>query len=313
MAEPTSPDLLDQISRMASGDRALYAGLLDSAGGVAVNLCLAGLILAATIWLSGRLSTLAKRAIEGVSRRHGPDPTLQTFVGSVTRYLVVIIGMIAVLQQLGVKATSVIAVLGAASLAIGLALQGALSNVAAGVMILLLRPYRVGDQVMINGQLGRVRALDLFSTKLSALDNLDVFVPNGKVFGEIVINYSTPRSRRFELQVGIDYEDDIDLALRLLSEIAEAEPRILKEPKPWAKVVALADSAVTLELRAHTKVADWMDTRFDTLKQIKETFEANGLSFPFPQQTASEREPKIVTGPSADPPLATARSPRLKP
>lgn len=285
------PDLIHQVQLAFTGDRTVLAGLVSGAGALAVNLVIAGLILWFTIWLSGRLSRVAREGIGKLNRHHPADPTLQAFVGSLVRYIVVIIGLIAVLQQLGVKATSVIAVLGAASLAIGLALQGALSNVAAGVMILLLRPYRVGDQVMINNVLGKVKGLDLFSTRLANLDDLDVFVPNGKVFGEIVINYTSSGRRRFELMVGVDYDDDLDLALQTMLEIADADPRILKDPKPWAKVIALADSSVTLQLRAHTKATDWNDTRYDTLKAIKHAFEARGLSFPYPQQTVSERSP----------------------
>ena len=300
-----SPDVLHQLTRAVAGDRVVLAGLVDNAGALAVNIVAAAAILAATIWLSGRLSILARAAIGRVSRNHAPDPTLQAFAGSMTRYVVVTVGVIAVLQQLGVQATSVIAVLGAASLAIGLALQGALGNVAAGVMILLLRPYHVGDEVMINGKQGRVKALDLFSTRLADPENLEVFVPNGKVFGEIIVNYTTPGHRQFELTVGIDYEDDIDLGIALLQEIAEREPRILKKPRPWAHVTALAVSSVQLTLRAHTRIPDWNDTRADTLKAIKQTFEARGLSFPIPQQAASERnlEPAAPKAPrpSAEP------------
>jgi small conductance mechanosensitive channel len=271
-------DIVRELTRAATGDRVVIAGLVDAAGSVAMNLVIAALILAATLWLANHLSSLARRGISGVIRRQPPDPTLQAFVGSLTRYVIIIIGMIAVLQQLGVKTTSVIAVLGAASLAIGLALQGALSNVAAGVMILLLRPYRIGDHVMIDGKLGQVKALDLFSTRLSDPENLDIFVPNGKVFGTMVINYSSPGRRRFELEVGIAYDDDPDLALRLMREIAGRDSRILKEPAPWTKVVGLADNTVRVMLRAHTAVADWQDAKFDTLKAIKQTFEARGLT-----------------------------------
>src|SRR6185312_9563691 len=172
--------------------------MADAAGGLAVNLALAGLILAGTLWAASWLSTLAGRAIQRAHRHSPPDATLQSFVTSLVRYVVVIIGLIAVLQQLGVKATSVIALLGAGSLAIGLAMQGSLSNVAAGVMLLVLRPYRVGDVVEINGKVGTVRRLDLFMTELSDPDDLNVFMPNGKVFGEMIVNYSTPSRRRME-------------------------------------------------------------------------------------------------------------------
>lgn len=288
--ETPAADLTQQIGRLASGDREIISTLLAIGGELAVNLALAALILVVTLWLSGRFSKIARRAIERMTRHHQADKTLETFVGSLVRYLVVAVGLIAVLSQLGVKTTSVVAVLGAASLAIGLALQGALSNVAAGVMLLVLRPYRIGDEVLISGQLGVVRSMDLFATRLVLLDGLDVFVPNGKVFGELLINYSTPARRRIEWDIGIDYDDDIDHAIAVLRRIAEADPRVLKSPGPWVKVAALADSAVTIRLRCWTTVEDWLATRHDLLKTIKQTFDAEGLTFPFPQQTASVRE-----------------------
>src|SRR4051812_17973989 len=170
--------------------------MADAAGGLAVNLTLAALILAGALWAAGALSRLTARGIARAHPHHRTDTTLQSFLASLVRYLVIVIGLIAVLDQLGVKATSVIAVLGAASLAIGLALQGALANVAAGVMILVLRPYRVGDSVRIDGQEGKVRGLDLFSTRIADPDNLNVFVPNAKAFGEIIVNQTSPTVRR---------------------------------------------------------------------------------------------------------------------
>ena len=291
------PNLIERAELLFSGDRAMLAALIDLGGAVAVNLVLAGIILAVTLWLSGKLSMLARRGIGRAQRKHGPDQALQNFIGSLVRYLGIAIGLIAVLQQLGVKATSVIAVLGAASLAIGLALQGALSNVAAGVMLLVLRPYRAGDQVLINGQLGVVKSMDLFSTRLKSLDGLDIFVPNGKVFGELLINYTTTPHRRFEWDIGIDYDDDIDLAIDLLLKIADEEPRIVKQPAPWAKVASLADSAVVIRFRAWTTPDDYLATSHDVLKTVKQTFDANGLHFPFPQQTASTREGTSLVAP----------------
>ncbi|MCC7268994.1 MAG: mechanosensitive ion channel [Caulobacteraceae bacterium] len=294
-------DLIQRAALLFSGDRAMLATLVNMAGALAVNLVLAGIILAITLWLAGRLSKVARRAVQRAGRNHPPDQTLQAFIGSLVRYVVIAVGLIAVLQQLGVKATSVIAVLGAASLAIGLAVQGALSNVAAGVMLLLLRPYRAGDAVRLNDQMGEVKSMDLFSTRLVSPEGLDIFVPNGKVFGELLINYSTPKLRRFEWQVGIDYDDDVDLALRLLLEIAERDPRIVRAPAPWAKVTGLGESAVNLTLRAWAANADLGEAAHDTLKAIKQTFEAHGLTFPYPQQTASEREPKTIdAGPPAE-------------
>ena len=286
--EPTLPPFVEQARRLVFGDRELLSHAADAAGGLAVNLALAGVILAATLWASNWLSQLTARAIERAHRKTPPDTTLQSFAASLVRYLVIVVGAIWVLQQLGVKATSVIAVLGAASLAIGLALQGALANVAAGVMLLILRPYRVGDVVEINGRTGSVRGLDLFSTRLSNSENLNVFVPNAKAFGEIIINLSSPPTRRAQLDFTIDYRDGVDRALELMAACAAAEPRVVAKPAPWAKLTDMTERGLTVSLRAWIAPKDFEDTRFDLMKAVKDRLEAAGFSFPYPHQVAVE-------------------------
>ena len=283
-----------RLTDALSGDPAVWRDLIGSIGGFAVSLVIATLILLATLWASGWAARVVRRAIDRLPSKSPNDTTLQSFASSVTRWGVIIVGLIAVLQQLGVQTTSILAVLGAASLAIGLALQGALSNVAAGVMILILRPYRVGDVVEINGRSGKVKALDLFGTFLSDADNLDVFVPNSKVFGEVIINYSTPSSRRMELNFRVDYADDLDQALAVLLACAAADTRVLAKPPPDANVTALADSAVTLTLHAWAPVADYWSVRFDMIKRVKEALDAAGLSIPYPHQVAVEKTKRPV-------------------
>ncbi|HEV7384028.1 MAG TPA: mechanosensitive ion channel family protein [Phenylobacterium sp.] len=285
------PPFVEQARRLLFGDGELLRHAADAAGGLAVNLALAGLILAGTIWASNWLSRLTARAIARAHRRAPEDTTLQTFAASLVRYFVFVVGLVGVLQQLGVKATSVIAVLGAASLAIGLALQGALANVAAGVMLLILRPYRVGDGVEIHGKQGTVKGLDLFSTRLSNAENLSVFVPNAKAFGEIIVNQSAPASRRAQLDFTIDYEDDLDQALELLLACAAAEPRVAAKPAPWAKLTALTERGVTVSLRVWTSPKDLEDTQYDLLKTVKERLEADGFSLPYPHQVSVEARP----------------------
>jgi small conductance mechanosensitive channel len=263
--------------------------LITMGGELAVNLLLAALTLIATAWLSGFLSKLIKNGIARYSQHHSGDTTLSSFVGSIVRYGIWIIGLIAVFQQLGVQTTSILAVLGAASLAIGLALQGALSNVAAGVMLLVLRPYRVGDVVEIYGRTGTVRNLDLFVTQMTAADGLRLTVPNSKVLGEMIINYTTSGKRRMELHFGIDYEDDLDKALAVLLDVAGDEPRLLENPAPWARVTALQDSSVRVTLRAWTNSDDIGDAEADMIKAIKERFDAEGLIFPYPHQVGLSR------------------------
>lgn len=295
MADPTPDNLLRTTEAAFSGDPVMLRQLAATAGAFSVRLLVAGLILVVTLWLARRVSSAAQAGVARMHRKtHPEDRTLETFVGALVKYLVIAIGLIAVLQQLGVQATSVLAVLGAASLAIGLALQGTLSNVAAGIMILLLRPYRTGDRVELNGRQGVVTGLDLFNTELRDYDGLTLYLPNGKVFGEMIVNITQAGRRRIDLTFGIDYADDVDIALRLLKEIAGAEPRVFPEPAPWAKVTALADSSVSVTLRCWAKPDDWQDAKFDLTRQVKQTFEANGLSFPYPHQVSIERRAPAV-------------------
>lgn len=232
---------------------------------------------------------------------------LQGFVSSLARYGVIVIGLIAVLQQIGVQTTSVLAVLGAASLAIGLALQGGLSNVAAGVMLLLLRPYRIGDAVKIGAVAGTVNGLDLFVTRLHDVDNSVVFIPNSKAFGDIITNYSMPEQRRVEIDFNIDYEDDIEVALGALRKAATAEPRIVGEPAPWAKVTALGNSAVTITLRAWTSPTGYQDTKFDLIKAAKGALEREGVTFAYPHQVTVEFRPWKPPKSAADQPASVQR------
>lgn len=297
MAEPAkdpAAPFLDMVGMALSGDPVMMRNLAATLGSFSVRILVAAVIFTVTLWLANRLAKGAERAVGRIHRAHATDNTLPAFVGGLVKYLIIAIGLVAVLQQLGVQATSVIAVLGAASLAIGLALQGTLGNVAAGVMILLLRPYRIGDRVELNGRQGVVRGMDLFNTKLLDYDGMTLYLPNGKVFGEMIVNISQAGRRRIDLTFGVDYEDDLDLALRLLVEIAKADPRVMAEPAPWSRVTALADSSVSVTLRCWTTPDDWMNTKFDLVKQVKERFEAEGLSFPYPHQVAVDRAVRKV-------------------
>ena len=307
--DPATP-FFEMAGMALSGDPVMLRSLAATLGSFSMRLLAALLILAVTLWLARKLGKLAEKALTRLPHHQQPaDGTLATFVSTLVKYVVVAIGLVAVLQQLGVQATSVLAVLGAASLAIGLALQGTLGNVAAGVMILLLRPYRAGDRVELNGRQGKVVGMDLFNTKLLDYDGLTLFLPNGKVFGDMIVNISQSGRRRVELTFGVDYEDDLDLALATMLQVAAAEPRVLAKPAPWAKVTASGDSAMNVTLRCWTTPDDWMDTRYDMLKAIKEAFDDVGLSIPYPHQvemTRDEFRPKPVPAKTA------ARKPRPK-
>lgn len=283
---PPIAALSDTVAGLATGGVPAWRSLLDGALHLGFNLLLAAAILAATLWAARWASRLARGATARLHREHGPDLVLQNFIGSLVRYAVMVIGVVAMLQQLGVRTTSVIAVLGAASLAIGLALQGGLTNVAAGVMILILRPFRVGDRVEIVGHTGIVRALDLFVTRLTDCDGRLVIIPNGKAFGEVIVNHTGPALVSFTVDCGIDYGDDVDKALDVLLACARAEKRIAADPPPWAKLTALNDSAVVVTLRAWTAAADVLQNRYDMLKSVKTAFDAAGLTFAYPHQVS---------------------------
>jgi small conductance mechanosensitive channel len=259
----------DQLSEVETVARKFA----EASGDLAVNLVVAALIFVITIWASRWLSKLARR-MTGRVRRHGPpDATLQSFAGSLTRYVVLTVGFVAVLQQLGVQTTSIIAVLGAASIAIGLALQGALGNVAAGVMILLFRPYRVGDTIKVAGQEGVVRLLDLFVTELATADNVRVIVPNGKVFGDVIINTSAHATRRVDIVFKVDLKRPIDPVLDALREAAAHDARVLKAPEPTIEIVNVSEGWVEAALHVWAKSTDHGALRSDFYLLARRTIE----------------------------------------
>ncbi len=298
------PGLLRQAQTSIGTPTLVWSKLIDTGGNLAINLTVAVVILAVTIWASGWAAKLTRQAFGRVGFKHRPDAMLQTFAASLARNVVLIVGLIEVLSQLGIRTTSIVAVLGAVSLAIGLALQGALSNVASGVLILVFRPFRVGDRVCIAGKEGTVRALEWFTTEIADPDNVRVIVPNGKVFGDVIVNYTRHENRRVELDFRIDFEDDVDLALKVLTETAEADPRVLKLPKPWAKLTKIGDSALTVTLRAWVSPTDYWDGRFDLLKEVRGRLLEAGMHFPYPHQVGLTRQEALGGPAEAQPPSA---------
>ena len=257
--------LTARLAQTVATDETLVHRFLSAAGDLAVNLVVAVIILTITWWAARWASGLVRRLIARVHSGGPPDVTLQSFAGSATRYIVMIVGLIAVLQQLGVQATSILAVLGAASLAVGLALQGTLSNVAAGVMLLLFRPYRVGDTVEIAGRTGTVKALDLFVTELATPDNLKVVLPNGKVFGDVIVNTSYHSRRRVDATFRVDNKRDVPALLTGLKARAEANPLILKEPAPVVEVTGVSEAFVEGAVRAWVEAGDFGLVKADLL------------------------------------------------
>jgi small conductance mechanosensitive channel len=226
-----------------------------------------------------------ERLVRSATQRNDKlDATLVTVFGRVARWAVIVFTLIAVLDRFGVQTTSLVALLGAAGLAVGLALQGALSNVAAGVMILGLRPFRIGDAVDIGGTVGAVEDVGLFVTKMRTFEGVPVFMPNGRIWGNEIKNFSRAERRRIDLTVGVGYGDDLDRALAALTAVVADEPRILADPEPLVKVNALGDSAVDLLVRVWTLPADFLATQMDLTKAVKQRLDAEGISIPFPQR-----------------------------
>ncbi|HRD26776.1 MAG TPA: mechanosensitive ion channel family protein [Caulobacter sp.] len=289
------------------GDESLLHKFTDAAGDLAVNLVIGTIILVLTLWASSWFAGLTRRAMNRLPGRRTPDLTLQTFVASMVRYVILVVGFVAVLQQLGVKTTSIVAVLGAASLAVGLALQGALSNVAAGVMILLFRPYRVGDLIETGGKKGIVRALDLVITELATADNLKIVIPNNKVFGDVIVNHSHHSQRRVDVTFRIPAAADMAGIMAGVLARARANPLVLDDPEPSVSVTLLAEAAVEIEVLAWTRSADHAAVRADLLLTAKLIEAGQDASLP-PLPKAPLSPPAPAKGPPAG-----RRSPRSRP
>lgn len=213
------------------------------------------------------------------------DDLVRSFVANIAKYLVTVVVVIAVLSNLGVEIASLVAVIGAVGLAIGFALQGVLGNVAAGVMLLIFRPFKVGDFVEAAGYSGTVKGLTLTTVELATADNVQVILPNGQVWGAAIKNYSFHDTRRVDLAVGIGYEDDIDGAHSAIMDEINADTRALKDPAPQIAVVELGDNAVQLTVRVWCQSGDYWPLRFDLLKRLKERLDTDGVSIPYPQRT----------------------------
>jgi small conductance mechanosensitive channel len=227
---------------------------------------------------------LSKKVYAAVGKTGKIEDTIARFVRQMVKILVIIVTLLAVLGQFGIETTSIIAVLGAATLAIGLALQGTLSNVAAGVMLLIFRPFKVGDAVSVAGNVGAVEEIGIFTTIMKTFDGIHVNVPNGKIWGSEVTNFSINPTRRHNMVFGIGYGDDMDKAVEIIRGILEADERVLKDPAPVVEVDELADSSVNIIARPWTVSSDFWGVKWDTIKKVKKEFDAQGISIPFPQR-----------------------------
>ncbi len=244
------------------------------------------LLGALAVIIVGRiLAGSLRKSVSRLMDRSETDPTLAQFLGSLVYYLVLVSAAVAALGMIGIQMASVLTILATAGLAVGLALQGTLSNVAAGVMLLIFRPFKVGDVVEAGGgPTGKIESIGLFSTAMNTPDNVHIVVPNSAIYGGTIKNYSHHPTRRVDLLMGISYDDDIGIAVNTIKQVLDAEPRVLKDPAYQVAVAELADSSVNLVVRPWCKGEEYWNVRFDLTRNLKEQLEAAGCSIPYPQQ-----------------------------
>ena len=237
------------------------------------------LILVVGRWVAKLLKNVVRRMME----KSKSDPTLVAFVVNLTYIALLTFVIIAALSQLGVQTASFIAVVGAAGLAIGLALQGSLANFAGGVLLLIFRPFKTDDVIEAAGVLGVVEEIQLFTTTLKTPDNKKVIIPNAKLTGDNITNYSAKKVRRVDMTVGVSYEADLKKTKEVLRDVLAADERILEDPAPTIGVVELGDNSVNFVVRPWTETPNYWDVYFDTMQAIKERLDAEGIGIPFPQ------------------------------
>jgi len=237
------------------------------------------------ILILGRIAAgIGRKVVRKVLEKSKTDPAVVSFVGSMIYFLILIFAVLAALAKFGIQTASFVAILGAAGFAIGFALQGSLANFAAGVLILVLRPFKVGNFIDGAGVAGTVKAIQLFTTVLATPDNIKIMVPNGKLFGDTIKNFSGFDTRRVDLVIGIGYTSDIQKANDVLINLVKEDTRILSDPPPKVAVSELADSSVNFVVRPWVKRQDYWGVKFDLTRKIKEAFDENGIEIPFPQQ-----------------------------
>jgi small conductance mechanosensitive channel len=254
--------------------------LINMALPFASNLVIAAAIYLVGSWLVRRLTGLMR----GVSKKRQLDEALSEFVISIISVVLTFIVALIALEQLGLDTTSLLALLGAAGLAVGLALKDSLSNFAAGVMLILFKPFKTGDFVEAAGIAGVVERITIFSTQLRTGDNRQIIVPNSGIYGDVITNFSAKPTRRVDLVIGIGYDDNIKQARDIIQAILDQDERILKDPAPVIVVGELGDSSVNLLVRPWVKTADYWAVYWHLLETIKMTFDDKGISIPFPQR-----------------------------
>ncbi len=268
------------VNELELADMQKYLDLVSTHGAT----FLIQLLTAAAIFIIGkRVARWVTNVAVGTMRKNDVEKELLGFVDSLMYWALLALVCITALGQLGVQTASFVAILGAAGLAVGLALQGSLSNFAAGVLIIVLRPFRVGEFVEIAGEAGKIQNIKIFTTELRTGDNKCVVIPNARVLDSNIVNHSSTGTRRVDLVFGIGYDDNIDQARTVINKIMQADPRILEEPAAAVTVAELADSSVNLAVRPWVKTEDYWGVFADMNERIKNAFDDDNISIPYPQ------------------------------
>jgi len=258
----------------------LIAQVREQAVDFGMNLISAIAILVVGIWIA----KLIKRSLGKAFIKRELDKTLISFLLNLLYFTLLAIIVLMALGALGVKTTSFIAILGAAGLAIGLALQGSLANFASGVLLIIFRPFKVEDFVKIAGEEGFIEKIHIFTTQVKTFDNRTIIIPNSTITGDKIINYTAKEIRRVDLSIGISYGDNIKTAIDALTDLCASHPKVLDDPAPYVGVVEYGDSSINLTVRPWCKTEDYWNVFFDINEQMKTAFDKNGVSIPFPQR-----------------------------
>lgn len=242
-------------------------------------------IAAVVILIVGRfVAGLLRKLVTKILTKSNTDPSIISFVGNLVYFMILVFTVVASLGKLGVPMTSFIAIIGAAGLAIAFAMQGSLANFASGILILVFKPFGIGDVVTAAGVTGSVKEIQIFETILATPDNIRITIPNGKIYGDVIKNISAYDTRRVDITVGIGYDSSMKKAQEILEGLCQDDDRVLKDPAPTVAVAELADCSVNFVVRPWTKKEDYWAVKFDLTRKIKEAFDANGIEIPFPQQ-----------------------------
>jgi small conductance mechanosensitive channel len=272
---------MNELTEMTGID---WAGLLETAKTTGVDFGIRLLVALVIFYVGRTIARALQRGLRKVMEAQEMEKILQTFVSNLAYWTLMVFVIIAAINHIGVQTTSLIAVMGAAGLAVGLALQGSLSNFAAGVLIVIFRPYRVGDWVEAAGISGAVEQVQILTTVLKTGDNKQIIVPNSQIMSSIITNYSANATRRVDMIIGVSYGDDLDKVRQTIQELVDADERILKDPACTIAVAELADSSVNFHVRPWVSTADYWGVMFDLTEAIKKRFDQDGISFPFPQR-----------------------------